>query len=57
MFNVHLSFFVDFILCPTDKYMLKVNDKKLKLICSMCSKLKINTAWYRSGFIVDFGHK
>ena len=29
LFNVHLSFFVDFILCPTDKYMSKVNNKKL----------------------------
>ena len=29
---------------------------KNRLIC-MCSKLKINTAWYRSGvFIVDFDH-
>ena len=27
LFNVHLSFFVDFILCPTDKYMPKVNNK------------------------------
>ena len=27
-FNVHLSCFVDFILCPTDKYMFKVNNKK-----------------------------
>ena len=29
VFNVHLSFFVDFILCPSDKYMCKVNYKKL----------------------------
>ena len=28
VFNVHLSCFVDFILCPTDKYMFKVNNKK-----------------------------
>ena len=28
LFNVHLSCFVDFILCPTDKYMFKVNNKK-----------------------------
>ena len=57
LFNVHLSFFVDFILCPTDKYMSKVNNKKIRLICWMCSKLKINTAWHRSGvFIVDFDH-
>ena len=26
LFNVRLSFFVDFILCPTDKYMSKVNN-------------------------------
>ena len=31
--------------------------KKIRLICWMCSKLKINTAWHRSGvFIVDFDH-
>ena len=41
LLNVH---FVDFIQCPTDKYMPKVNNKKIGLICSMCSKLKINTA-------------
>ena len=55
-FNVHLSCFVDFILCPTDKYMLKVTNKKIRLLC-MCSSLKINTACYRSFvFIVDFDH-
>ena len=55
-FNVHLSCFVDFILCPTDKYMFKVNNKKIRLIC-MCSSLKINTACHRSFvFIVDFDH-
>ena len=54
LFNVHLSCFVDFILCPTDKYMFKVKDKKIWLICWMCSKLKANTAWHRLGvFIVD----
>ena len=42
-FNVHLSFFVDFILYPTDKCMFKVNNKKIRLIC-MGSNLKINTA-------------
>ena len=52
LFNVHLSFFVDFILCPTEKYMSKVNNKKIRLICWMCSKLKINTAWHRSGVFV-----
>ena len=55
-FNVHLSCFVDFILCPTDKYMFKVNNKKIRLIC-MCSSLKINTACHGSFvFIVDFDH-
>ena len=29
LFNVHLSFFVDFVMCPTDKYMSKVNNKKI----------------------------
>ena len=29
LFNLHLSCFANFILCPTDKYMFKVNDKKL----------------------------
>ena len=57
LFNVHLSFLVDFILCPTDKCMFKVNNKKIRLICWMCSKVKINTAWHCSGvFIVDFDH-
>ena len=46
-FNVHLSCFVDFILCRTAKYMFQVNNKKIRLICWMCSKLKINTAWNR----------
>ena len=57
LFNVHLSCFVDFILSPTDKYMVKVNNKKIRLIYLMCSKLKINTAWHGSGvFIADFAH-
>ena len=57
LFNVHLRFLVDFILCPTDKYMFKINNKKVTLICWMCSKLKINTVWYRSGvFAVDFDY-
>ena len=55
LFNVHLRFFVNFILCPTDKYMSKVNNKKIRLICWMCSKLKINTVWHCSGVVVaDF---
>ena len=28
LFNVNLSCFVDFIMCPTDKYMFKVHNKK-----------------------------
>ena len=57
LFNVHLSFFVDFILCQTDKYISTVNNKKIRLICWMCSKLKINTAWHCSGvFVADFDH-
>ena len=55
-FNVHLSCFVDFILCLTGKYMFKVNNKKNGLIC-MCSSLKINTACHCSFiFVVDFDH-
>ena len=55
-FNVHLSCFMDFILCPTDKYLFKVNNKKIRLICT-CSSLKINTACHCSFvFIVDFDH-
>ena len=30
LLNVHLVFFVDFILCPTDKHMSKVNHKKIR---------------------------
>ena len=53
LFNVHLSCFVHFILCPTDKYMFKVNNKKNWLICwLMCSKFKVNTAWHRSGVLL-----
>ena len=55
LFNVHLNCFVNFILCPTDKYMFKVNNEKIRLICWMCSKLKLNTTWHLSGvFIVHF---
>ena len=28
-FNVKLSFFVGFFMCPTDKYMCKVNNEKI----------------------------
>ena len=55
MFDVCLICFVNFILCPTDKYMFKVNNKKISIICWMCSKLKPNTTWHRFDvFIVDF---
>ena len=55
LFNVHLSCFMNFILCPTDKYIFKFNNEKIKLICWMCSKLKPNATWHLSGvFIVDF---
>ena len=55
LFNVQLSCFMNFILCPTDKYILKVNNEKIRLICWMSSKFKLNTTWHRSGvFIVDF---
>ena len=40
VFNVHLSCFVDFILCPTEKYIFKVNNKKIWLICWISSKVK-----------------
>ena len=57
LFNVHLSCFLDYFLCLTNKYIFKVNNKKIILICWMCSKLKINTAWHSSGvFVVDFDH-
>ena len=49
LLNVHLSCFMDFVLCPTDKCMFKVTNKKIRLICWMCSKLKINAAWHSSG--------
>ena len=56
LFNLHLSCLVDFMPCSADKYMFKVNNKKNRFIC-MCSELKTNTAWHRSGvFIVDFDH-
>ena len=46
---------MDSILHQTEKYMSKVNNKQIRLICWMCSKLKINTAWHRSGvFVADF---
>ena len=53
LFNVHLGCFVDFILCPTDKYMFKVNNKKIRLICWMCRELKINKAWHSSIVFID----
>ena len=56
LFNVHLSCFVEFILCSTNKYMFKVNNKTIRLICWMRSELKINTAWHSSGVFIDFDH-
>ena len=57
LFNVHLSCFVDFILCPTNKYMFKVNNKNIRWICWMSSKLKTNIARHSSSvFIVDSAH-
>ena len=57
LFNVYLSIFVDSILCETDKNMSRVTNKQIRLICRMRSKLKINTAWHRSGvFVADFDH-
>ena len=53
-FNVHLTSLVGFILRPTDKSMLKVNNNKIRLICIFLN-LKINTARLCSFvFIVDF---
>ena len=34
LFNVHLSCFVNFILCPTNKYMFKIN----KLVFRNCGR-------------------
>ena len=48
---------MDFILCPTDKYMFKGNNKKIRLSRWMYSRLKINTAWHSPGVsIVDSDH-
>ena len=55
-FNVHLTSLVGFILRPTDKSMLKVNNNKIRLICIFLN-LKINTARLCSFvFIVDFDY-
>ena len=57
LLNVHLSCFVNFILCTTDKSMFKVNNKNNIIICRMCSKLMINTARHSSdAFSVNFDH-
>ena len=48
---------MDSILRQTDKYMSKVKNKQIRLICWMCSKLKVNTVCHRSGvFVADFDH-
>ena len=58
LLNLHLRYFVDFILCPNEQYMFKVNHKRIRLICWMCSKWKVKTAWNPFGvFIVDFDHQ
>ena len=55
-FNVHLTSLVGFILRPTEKCMLIVNNNKIRLTC-MCLNLKINTARLCSFvFIVDFDY-
>ena len=55
LFNLHISCLVNFIMCPTDKYMFKVKNEKIRLICWICSKLKLNTTWHHYlVFIVDF---
>ena len=55
LFNVHLSCFMNFILCPTDKYTFKVHNEKVRLISWMCWKLKLNTTWHLSNvFVVNF---
>ena len=53
----HLSLFSD----PAGIYLLKVNNRKTRARCEICSKLTIKTPercrWYRSGvFIVSFEH-
>ena len=58
LFNVHLSWFVDFIPCPTDKYMFKVNNnnKKKKIHLHV---LKVKNKYSMTSsvvFIVDFDH-
>ena len=47
LFNEYLSCFVNFY--RTDKYMFRVNNEKIRLIC-MCSTIKTGV------FIVDFDH-
>ena len=48
LFNEYLSCFMNNF-CPTDKYMFRVNNEKIRLIC-MCSTIKTGV------FIVDFDH-
>ena len=59
LFNVHLICFVDFILsyAQLTNICSKVCNKKVRLFCWICWKLKINTSWHSSAvFIVDFDH-
>ena len=46
LFNVHLSCFVDFISCPTDKYMFKVNNKKKVHLHAFKVKIKYSMALF-----------
>ena len=58
LFNEHLGYFVNSILRPADKSMFKINNETIRLISWICSKLKLNTTWHRSGvFIVDFDQR
>ena len=57
LFNVHLCFFCGFYLVPNWQIHVQSWQLKIRLICWMCSKLKINIVWHNSGvFIVDFDH-
>ena len=54
-FNVYLNCLVDFILCPTDKYMSKVNNKKIRLIHMFKFKNKFSMPSFFC-FYCDFDH-
>ena len=42
MSYVHLSCLVDFVPCPTDKYMFKVNNSKKKIDSSACIQSNVS---------------